>query len=158
MEFAWNQLKQFMNSRNCIEIYRNWRGRVDANSCRTFRKICRNRAVRHVVLSLVVSANSNCDWLEIITWFILADHSCSLQKQMKIEQHVERLYCREICRNDRSYKAPVEGLRGELVLFDEELTSRSYINFPATFWRPLSKCCCQQTVKTAEADSKHSRD
>ena len=51
------------------------------------------RAFRLVVRSSFVFASSNCDWLKWITWFISANHSCCLQKQMKIELQIERLYC-----------------------------------------------------------------
>jgi len=50
-----------------------------------------NRAFRLVVRSPFVFANSNCDFLKLITWFILANHSCCLQNQIKIELQVERL-------------------------------------------------------------------
>ena len=51
-----------------------------------------NTALRHVVRSSFVFANSNCDWVTWITWFMLANHSCWLRIQMKIKLHVERLY------------------------------------------------------------------
>ena len=52
-----------------------------------------NRAFRLVVRSSFVFANNNWDWLKLITWFILANHSnCyCLQKEMKIEIQVEIL-------------------------------------------------------------------
>ena len=37
-------------------------------------------------------ANSNCYWSKWSTWFVSANHSCCLRKQMKIKLHVERLY------------------------------------------------------------------
>ena len=37
-------------------------------------------ALRLVVRSSFVFASSNCDWLKYITWSILANHSCCLQK------------------------------------------------------------------------------
>ena len=49
------------------------------------------RVFRHVVRSSFVFANNNYDWLKQITWFFLANHSCCLQKHMKMELCVERL-------------------------------------------------------------------
>jgi len=40
----------------------------------------------------LVFVNSNCDWAKQITWFISQNHSCCLQKQMKIELLVKRVY------------------------------------------------------------------
>ena len=51
-----------------------------------------HRAFRFVVWFSFVCASSNCDWLENITWFILPNHSCCLQKQLKIKLQVDRLY------------------------------------------------------------------
>ena len=53
-----------------------------------------NRTFRLVVRCSFVFASSNCYWLKEITWFILANHGCCLQKQMNIELQVERLYCK----------------------------------------------------------------
>ena len=50
------------------------------------------KVFRLVVLSSFVFANSNWDWLKYITWFISANPSCCLQKQMKIGLQVERFY------------------------------------------------------------------
>ena len=43
-------------------------------------------------LSLFVFATSNCDWLKYATCFLLANHRCCLQKQMKNELQVEKYY------------------------------------------------------------------
>ena len=51
-----------------------------------------NRVFRLEVWSSFAFASSNCYWLNYITWFILANHSCVLQKQMKIILQVERFY------------------------------------------------------------------
>ena len=49
-------------------------------------------AFRLAVRSSFVFARSNCDWLKYITGFILANHSCCLQKQRKIELQVEIIH------------------------------------------------------------------
>ena len=51
-----------------------------------------NKTFRLVVRSSFIFASNNCYWTKWITWFITANHSCCLQKQMKIELQVERLY------------------------------------------------------------------
>ena len=63
-------------------------------SVTTWRKAKRflNKAFRLVVWSSFVFASNNCYWPKQITWFILANHSCCLQKQMEIELQVEKLY------------------------------------------------------------------
>ena len=50
------------------------------------------RDFRLVVWSLFVFVISNCDWLNYITWFISANNSCCLPKQMKIELKVQKFY------------------------------------------------------------------
>jgi len=51
-----------------------------------------NRAFRHTVWSSFVFANRNCHWSKQIMWFNLTNGSYCLQKQMRNELHVERLY------------------------------------------------------------------
>ena len=72
-----------------------WLGNIRINMSEFFSFIPHifNRAFRLVVCSSFVFANNNCNWLNNNnTWFILANHSWCLQKQMKIELQVERLY------------------------------------------------------------------
>ena len=57
-----------------------------------------NRAFRLVVRSSYVFVSSNCYLLKYISWFIWANDSCCLQKQMNIELQIERLYCTRINR------------------------------------------------------------
>ena len=51
-----------------------------------------NKHFRLALWCSFVFANCNCDWLKWITWLILANHSCCLQKQINIEVQVEKLY------------------------------------------------------------------
>ena len=55
-------------------------------------RIMCNRAFWLVVRSFFVFVNNNWYWLKLITWFILANHSCCFQKQLKIKLQVEKLY------------------------------------------------------------------
>ena len=50
------------------------------------------KAFRFVVRSWFVFANSNCDWLKLMTSLILPNRKYCLQKQMKIELQVEMPY------------------------------------------------------------------
>ena len=56
----------------------------------------RNRAFRLVVQTSFVFANSKGDWLTQITWFLLVNNSCCLQKQMKIKLQVERFHWKRL--------------------------------------------------------------
>ena len=56
-----------------------------------------NGVFRLVVRSSFVFASSNCDWLTLFKWLILANHSFCLRKQMKIELQAERLYIIREC-------------------------------------------------------------
>ena len=49
-------------------------------------------AFRLVVWSSFVLPNNKYYWLKQVTVFVLANHSCCLQKQIKIKLHVERVY------------------------------------------------------------------
>ena len=51
-----------------------------------------DRFFRLAVRSSFVFANIYCAWLKYITWFILANGSCCLQKQMKIKFNVDMVY------------------------------------------------------------------
>ena len=61
--------------------------------CTFYIKLVIDRAFRLVVLSSFAYTSSKFDWLEFITWIILANNSCRLRKQMNIDLQVERLYC-----------------------------------------------------------------
>ena len=52
------------------------------------------RTFQLVIWSSIFFATTKCYWLKQIMRFILVNYSCCLQKQMKIELQVERLYSR----------------------------------------------------------------
>ena len=85
-------------------------------------KLSYYRAFHLAVHSAFAFANSNCYWLKQITWFILANYSCCLQKkQMKIELQVDRLCYRKLFKLNKSHIRKTWDIVGTKILMKKKI-------------------------------------